>query len=98
MKPKHRTPKSSHEVEMGFLNNQEHNHNIEEDEDEPEQFLMPKLTTKPHPAEVMDQVSRGLFPLGFILCNFVYWSYYLYFTDQDYAELHGMRSQGLRSF
>ena len=50
---------------------------------------------KPHPAELVDQASRGLFPLGFALCNIIYWLYYLYFTDQDLAvlqknqEMHG---------
>lgn len=42
---------------------------------------------KPHPAELVDQASRGLFPMGFILMNIAYWLYYLYFTDQDLREL-----------
>lgn len=44
-------------------------------------------THKPHPAELVDQASRGLFPLGFMICNVVYWLYYLYFTDQDLAAM-----------
>ena len=44
-------------------------------------------THKPHPAELVDQASRGLFPLGFGLCNVAYWLYYLYFTDQDLASM-----------
>ena len=51
----------------------------------------PKQVTKPHPAELVDQASRGLFPLGFTVCNLAYWLYYLYFTDQDLSEsnMHG---------
>lgn len=45
------------------------------------------LEHKPHPAELVDQASRGLFPLGFTICNIAYWLYYLYFTDQDLREL-----------
>ena len=52
-----------------------------------------KQVTKPHPAELVDQASRGLFPLGFTICNLIYWLYYLYFTDQDLSEaqdnMHG---------
>ena len=43
---------------------------------------------KPHPAEVVDQMCRGMFPLAFALCNIVYWMYYLYFTDTDFASVH----------
>ena len=50
-----------------------------------------KQATKPHPAELVDQASRGLFPLGFTICNLAYWLYYLYFTDQDLAS---MQDQG----
>ena len=46
-----------------------------------------KEVTKPHPAELVDQASRGLFPLGFTLFNLAYWFYYLYFTDEDLAAL-----------
>ena len=36
-----------------------------------------------HPAELVDQACRGLFPLGFLLCNIAYWVYYLHIaTDQ----------------
>ena len=42
---------------------------------------------KPHPAELVDQASRGLFPLGFAICNVAYWLYYLYFADQDLAKM-----------
>ena len=45
------------------------------------------LSSKPHPAELVDQASRGLFPLGFAICNVFYWLYYLYFTDQDLASI-----------
>ena len=48
-------------------------------------------TTKPHPAELVDQASRGLFPLGFMICNVAYWLYYLYFTDQDLASIQEMQ-------
>ena len=42
---------------------------------------------KPHPAELVDQASRGLFPLGFAICNVAYWVYYLYLADQDLAKM-----------
>jgi hypothetical protein len=47
-----------------------------------------------HPAELVDQASRGLFPLGFALCNLAYWLYYLYFTDQDFETIQRLRSGG----
>ena len=34
-----------------------------------------------HPAELVDQACRGLFPLGFFICNIFYWVYYLILTD-----------------
>ena len=30
-----------------------------------------------HPAELVDQACRTVFPLGFLACNVVYWIYYL---------------------
>ena len=45
------------------------------------------LLQKPHPAELVDQASRGLFPLGFAICNVAYWVYYLYLADQDLAKM-----------
>ena len=30
-----------------------------------------------HPAELVDQACRKLFPLGFLACNIIYWVYYL---------------------
>jgi len=37
-----------------------------------------------HPAEIVDQACRGLFPLGFFICNIFYWVYYLVLTDTSY--------------
>lgn len=39
-----------------------------------------------HPAEIVDQACRGLFPLGFLICNIFYWTYYLVLAvdDTDY--------------
>ena len=34
-----------------------------------------------HPAELVDQACRRLFPLGFLACNVVYWIYYLDLTN-----------------
>ena len=34
-----------------------------------------------HPAERVDQACRFMFPLGFLLCNVVYWMYYLNTND-----------------
>ena len=36
-----------------------------------------------HPAEVVDQACRGLFPLGFLFCNVAYWIYYLHIATDD---------------
>jgi len=89
----------NHDVEMSIRSND--NDNCAHDA-EPDRLFggfpaLPPSTTsqKPHPAELVDQASRGLFPLGFALCNVIYWLYYLYFTDQDLAvlqknqEMHG---------
>ena len=31
----------------------------------------------------LDQACRGLFPLGFFLCNCVYWFYYMYMAEDS---------------
>lgn len=36
-----------------------------------------KLQKKHHRAYVVDNVSRWIFPLSFVLLNIVYWAYYL---------------------
>ena len=94
-----RSPTQNHDVEMGQLNGC--NRNEEETQLFGSQTTVPppsgpefgamfggsKKVTKPHPAELVDQASRGLFPLGFTICNLAYWLYYLYFTDVDLASM-----------
>ena len=36
-----------------------------------------------HPAEIVDQACRGLFPLGFLICNLFYWVYYLILANDE---------------
>ncbi len=42
---------------------------------------LPRSRLPTHPAEKVDQACRFFFPLGFFLCNSVYWLYYLEVND-----------------
>ena len=36
-----------------------------------------------HPAERVDMACRRMFPLGFAVCNAIYWFYYLHLTNEE---------------
>jgi len=83
----------NHDVEMSIRNNEDNCNSRDGEDFETRLFgnmgtLPPSHTKqKPHPAELVDQASRGLFPLGFAICNVAYWVYYLYLADQDLAKM-----------
>ena len=46
---------------------------------------------------MVDQACRGLFPLGFLICNGFYWLYYLKLTGDDGDDDDGFAKDGLAS-